>query len=209
MDKPSELFSEICKTRKRKYLYNIMPISNIPSVLMHGIICKNKACKLKHSSIAMEQVQQIRDGIKIPNGLYLHEYANLYFTYNNAMLYKRKDKADLICILAVNPDVLDIENCVVSDGNAASSYVSFYPPLEGLQALDFSLIDAQYWNHPDDYYKTRNHKIRKCAEVLIPEKIPINYIKGAYVVDEKAKNLLTESGFDRSKIIVDGRKFYR
>ena len=78
----------------KKYVYNIMPIANIPSVLQHGIVCFDQMQKFQHSSIAMNDVQERRSRVEIPNGCSLHQYANLYFSFHNPMLYKRQGLAD-------------------------------------------------------------------------------------------------------------------
>ena len=125
----------------KSYLYNITAIENIPSIMRRGIICYDSARKLQHNSIAMNDVQARRALKGVPNGLRLHQYANLYFTYHNPMMYKRQNIAETICVLALSASVLDIEDCVVSDMNAAADLVRFYPAYEGIGVLDF-LIKA-------------------------------------------------------------------
>ena len=39
------------------------------------------------------------------------------------------------------------------------------------------------------------HKKIKCAEILVPNRITFDYIVGAYVVNENAKEELRECGF--------------
>lgn len=64
----------------------IMPIGNVPSVLEHGILSYELAAKLAHHSVAMPEVQDLRDKKQVPGGLKLHQYANLYFHARNPML---------------------------------------------------------------------------------------------------------------------------
>lgn len=203
--KPSDQFH---KLTSRHCLYNITLIQNIPSIMELGILCFNDVKQIDHISIAMDNVQGRRNTTILPNGEPLHSYANLYFDYNNAMLYKRKDRAEEICILALSSEVLDLDNCVIADRNASTAIVKFYSSDEGLQYLDYKRIYAQYWNHPDDPFETRNHKAIKCAEVLIPHCIPYYFVLGAYVVSASAKKKLEEVGFDK-KIIVKPKAFYR
>ena len=73
-------------------LYNIQPINNIPSIMKRGLLSNEKARKINHTSIAMNEVQDRRDLIRIPNGLRLHQYANLYFDPWNPMLSKRRNQ---------------------------------------------------------------------------------------------------------------------
>lgn len=191
----------------KKYVYNIMPIENIPSVLTHGIVCYDYMSDIKHLSVAMNEIQERRNEVVIPNGLPLHKYANLYFTYNNPMLYKRQDEAESLCVLALSSKVLDLDGCVVSDRNASVSLVRFYSPIEGMEELDFEIIHAKYWNSENPFEKRKNKAI-KCAEILVPYCIPSDYIVGAYVVNEKSKELLASKGFDK-QIEVRASVFYR
>lgn len=199
----SELYLQ--RTRKRQ-LYNIMPIANIPSVIQNGILSYYSAQRVHHMSVAMNEIQIRRENVKIPNGLKLHQYANLYFSYNNPMLYKRKDQADELCILSIASEVLNLLNVVVSDMNASAAYVRFYSPYEGINQLDFDKIFAQYWTH-DEYYESIRHKAIKCAEVLVPNCIDYAYVTGACVKGETQKQELIELGFDKT-IIVNPRSFY-
>ena len=73
---------------QRKYVYNIMPIDNISSIITNGILCYHRAEKLlNHTSIAMNDVQSIREQVTIHEKS-LHDYANLYFSFRNPMMYK-------------------------------------------------------------------------------------------------------------------------
>ena len=119
--------------------------------MKRGIICYNSARKITHRSIAMDEVQENRKAIRIQNGRFLHQYANLYFDFHNPMLYKRQGMAETICILAVSASVLDLQECVVSDRNAASKYARFFPALDGMKYLDFSKIFAKDWRHTNVY----------------------------------------------------------
>ena len=183
-----------------RYLYNITAIENIPSIMRRGIICYDFARKLQHNSIAINDVQARRARKRVPNGLRLHQYANLYFTYHNPMMYRRQDMAETICVLVLFASVLDIEECVVSDMNAATDLVRFYPAYEGIEVLDFDKIFAAYWTH-SNVHEHRMHKAIKCAEILIPHKISSQYIVGAYVVSNESKRALESKGFDKEIIV--------
>ena len=193
-------------TRKR-CVYSIMPVVNIPSVLQYGVVCFDQVQRMQHSSIAMDEVQARRSNVEIPNGLHLHQYANLYFSFHNPMLYKRKDIADELCILAFSTAVMDIEGCVLTDRNAATSLVRFFSPLEGVEKLDFAKIHAQYWTDPDPIIQ-REKKAIKCAEVLIPHSISADYIVGAYTISHAVEAQLINLGFNKN-IVVNSQIFYR
>lgn len=200
----SERYYELTKKR---YVYNIMPIVNIPSVLQYGIVCFDHMQQIQHSSIAMNEVQMRRSKVEIPNGHALHQYANLYFSFHNPMLYKRQGMADELCILALSSKVMDIDGCILADRNAATSLVRFFSPLEGVEKLDFEKIHAQFWTDPDPIIQ-REKKAIKCAEVLIPHSISTDYIVEACVVNDEAAEQLKNCGFDK-QIVVKPQIFYR
>lgn len=192
-----------------KEFHFITSISNISSVLKHGILSRNRVRKLKikHTDISMSEIQDRRKTKVIPNGRTLHDYANLYFDARNPMLYKRKNEANEICVLAVSLKVLELPGVVITDQNAGSDYVLFMSP-DQLNGLNFDRIYAKYWTHPDDPRKEYRHRSEKCAEVLVPNLVDHQYIQQAYVVDKNASDNLSAHGFDRP-IIINSNLFFR
>lgn len=178
-----------------KGLYSIMPISNIPSIMRCGILSHQRAELVQHKSIALNEVQDRRANVRIPNGLALHQYVNLYFDPRNPMMYCRKDIAQELCVLRIKFDILEKDNVVVSDRNASRGNVLFCTPLEGLAKLDFQTIFARSWADPDQYIWYEKKGI-KCAEVLVPYQVTPEYIEVAYVVNETAQKALREIGFN-------------
>jgi hypothetical protein len=126
-------------------LHYITPIQNVPSIMNHGILCHQKARQLNHASVAMQEVQDIRSRKRVPGGLPLHAYVNLYFCARNPMMRKRAHQHLSLCVLQVSVGVLDLPNVVISDGNAASDYTAFWLPPLGLERVDFDLVFAEWW----------------------------------------------------------------
>jgi len=187
----------------------IMPLENIPSVLKLGILSNERAAKLQHRSVAMEEVQEKRDQTHVPGGLKLHQYANLYFHARNPMLYKRKVEVASLCVLRISVEVCNVPGVVFADCNASSPYVRFFAPSQWA-LLDFDSIYAMDWNrqHANDPYAYRVHKARKCAEVLIPHCVEPKYLTGAYVVDQATGSNLKSLGFDLP-VTIDSAMFFR
>ncbi len=177
-------------------LHSIMPIANLLSVMDRGILSHERAKRLDHSDIAMPEIQERRDRVRVPNGLMLHQYANLYFHARNPMLFKRKEESEQLCILSVSVAVLKLDGVVISDRNASSQYARFLPPSQ-LNLLELDQIYAQDWRHPNDPIAYYRHRSQKCAEVLIPHSIAPEYIRGAYVVSEAAQEKVIDSGFPK------------
>ncbi|HEX6554526.1 MAG TPA: DUF4433 domain-containing protein [Ktedonobacteraceae bacterium] len=164
-------------------LHYITPIVNVASILSSGILSHQLAARVNHTSVAMQEVQDIRMNKVVPgtNGRRLHDYANLYISARNPMLYQRKDVHVDLCILRISTAILDIEGVIVTDRNAAASIASFRRPAAGLALVDREQVFADDWRHPGDELEYYRHRSIKCAEVLVPHLIPPTYIIGAYV----------------------------
>jgi hypothetical protein len=188
-------------------LHCIMPLVNVPSVLVRGILSHELASKLEHASVALDAIQERRDKRKVPGGLRLHQYANLYFHARNPMMFKRRDHASTLCVLRVSTDVLRLPGVVLTDQNASSDYARLLAP-DQWRHLPFDDIFAPQWRHPDDPIALYRHRSRKCAEVLVPQRVPASHLIGAYVVDDQASRALTSHGFGLS-IRIDSELFFR
>jgi ssDNA thymidine ADP-ribosyltransferase, DarT len=188
-------------------LHCIMPMTNLPSVLAHGILSFERAAQLRHASVAMQPVQDRRDQKRVPQGLRLHQYANLYFHARNPMLYKRLSEVGSICVLRISLDVLAVQGAVITDSNAASDYARFLHPTQWA-LVNFDDVFAENWTHPDNLRRYFQHKSRKCAEVLVPYRIPPESLMGAYVIDQAARNRLTDHA-SQLPVIIDPVLFFR
>lgn len=120
-----------------KELHYIAPIANLFSIMQHGILSHNLSMKLQHRSFAMQNIQESRrNKIIAGTNKKLHDYANLYFDAHNPFLYQTQKFNDEICVLRIDTSVFDIPNAIITDRNASSDYVRFYPVAEGLTAID-------------------------------------------------------------------------
>lgn len=201
--KPSDRFTELTN---QTGLFNIQAIDNIPSIMNKGLLSNEKAKNIRHVSMALDEVQAKRGFVKIPNGLRLHQYVNLYFDPWNPMLSRIRAHNEEICILKIDKSILDIKNVVVSDRNASSDYAAFYTPDIGLDKIDFGLVYARSWLD-EDYYQQFIKKSIKCAEVLVPYMLSYDYVICAAVINEYAKEKLKNLGFDK-EIIIEPRVFF-
>lgn len=160
----------------------IMPLENLASVLANGIVSHEVATSLPHRSVALQPVQDRRDVKQVPQGLRLHQYANLYFHARNPMMFLRRDEAASLCVLSVSTNVLQIPGSVIADQNASSSYVRFLAPNQ-IDFLPYDWVFALDWRDPDKITYWRK-KAARCAEVLVPHRVDPAYIQGAYVRDQ-------------------------
>ncbi|HDR9105153.1 TPA: DUF4433 domain-containing protein [Burkholderia vietnamiensis] len=183
----------------------IMPIANLPSVSDHGIVSYELAAKLPHHSVAMQPVQEKRDVKQVPQGLRLHQYANLYFHARNPMMFKRRPEAGQLCVLRVSTTVLDVPGTVISDQNAASDYARFLSPSQ-MDRLNYDRIYAQDWRDPDEVTFWRK-KAAKCAEVLVPHRVEKKFIFGAYARDKAAATAVGKVA-QGLQVVIDADLFF-
>jgi len=167
-------------------LHYITAIANLPSILRNGILSHTLADKLAHDSVAMPEIQERRRNKRIPGAGYLHEYANLYFDAHNPMLSRCRARNNEICVLQIDPNVLDIPGVIITDRNAASDWTGFRPMSGGLSVISAERVFARYWIHPEDPFEEMRHKSEKCAEVLVPDRVDVRLITGAYVANQVA-----------------------
>ncbi len=166
--------------KELKELHYITPIANVHSILKLGILSHNRAKRIHHKSVAMKEIQDRRAKVTIPRGRKLHCYVNLYICARNPMMYKRRAQHQELCVLKINPDVIDLTGVVITNGNASSAYASFKPAPAGLKFVNYKLTFAEYWTDIDEIVGLRK-TAAKCAEVLVPDIVNPDYITGAYV----------------------------
>jgi len=174
-------------------LHYITPISNVVSIMDRGILSHRRVNRIRHDSIAMQEIQDRRAQKIVPGGRQLDDYVNLYINARNKMMFRVKDQHEEICVLRIRPDILDSPDVVVTDQNASSSYVRFEPAPRGLQIVDSDLVFADSWIH-DDQIATWRHGSIICAEVLVPDSVSPEYIIGAYVSCDEARRTFINTG---------------
>jgi hypothetical protein len=161
-------------------LHFITHINNVSSIWTNGLLSHNNAARLSHLSVASQDVQSRRALKVIPGGRRLHDYVNLYICGRNPMMYVLSSNHQNLCVLRINTTVFDIPETIITDRNAAVEFVRFSPSPAGLSMIDKDLVYAEYWAH-DDPARHADHKAIKCAEVLVPDRLPPGYIDGVYV----------------------------
>jgi len=108
---------------------------------------------------------------------------------------RRRADAENLCVLRVSTEILQIEGVVLADRNAAGGdrWVRFLHPRQW-RVLDFDRIYAVDWRDADkfEYFEKKR---KKCAEALVPHKVALGYLTGAYVVNDAAARRLAALGF--------------
>jgi ssDNA thymidine ADP-ribosyltransferase, DarT len=170
-----------------KGLYNGFHRDNLGSYIQRGVLSFDRAEHVPHRSVADPAVQGTREGKVVPpGGRRLHSYANLYVNPRNIVVYRFiRDTVDAggseddICVMRLSLNVLDLPDVVVTDRNAAS-WPQWMTPAAGIAVLDEDVIFQKYWNDKD-------HAMRMCAEVLVPDVVPPNFIEEVFVPSTAAR----------------------
>jgi len=175
-------------------LFYITHVANVAGIIRGGILSHNRAAKFAPARVDLDTVQEIRARKPVGSRM-LHDHANLYVCGRNAMMYYvvHHNPIDSVCLLRVAPDVLDLPDVVIADGNAARWETRFDDVGKGLGALDHDRIHAQYWTHPEDLIAEYEHKRVKQAEVLVPDGVDSDYVIGAYAPTTTAATAVTAS----------------
>lgn len=166
-------------------LHYICPIANVASICENGILSHNAVREIAHVSLALPEVQSLRETVLLKDGRMLHDYVNLYFHARNPMMYYRREQHGNLSVLRISDIVLDIPGTMIADRNAARRRTWFRPSPEGLRYLSGHLVFARDWTHRDPE-KADYRKAVKCAEVLVPHRISSDKIVGAYVSCDSA-----------------------
>lgn len=103
---------------------------------------------------------------------------------------------------------MDVEGVIVTDRNAAATIASFRRAAAGLAAIDREQVFADDWRHPGDELEFYRHRSIKCAEVLVPHRIPPTYIIGAYVSCIQSQRALLAVALDL-RVTIDPHFFFQ
>lgn len=192
-----------------KELHYITPIANVSSILKLGILSNREIQRRRVSSVsvALPGVQERRESKAVPGAKPLHEYVNLYICARNPMMYLRRLQHEVLCVLQIDPEVLNLSGVVIADGNAASNATAFWQSPLGLAKVSKHAVFAEWWTDANDFVLWENRRV-KCAEVLIPDRLDANFISGAYVSCDESEAQLKAFALNL-KIIVNPHMFFR
>lgn len=192
-------------------LHYICSIADVPSMLENGILSHKRVQKLKHSDISDQEVQKLRAKTVVVNpdriaakktALVIHRCANLYFRAQNAMMYdimKQDPRSrDRICVLRIDPRILQRDEVVIANKNASRKDSSFHKASTfrfSQESSSMLLEDLSLVYSDIDTPKLGKRKAVCQSEVLIPYKLNPSYIQGIYVANATAnKNLYAQIG---------------
>jgi hypothetical protein len=172
-----------------EHLYYMAHLDNVSSILDRGILSHNKVKELTHYDFSLGWMQEQREKIVPVSGKPLHDYAPLYFATHTPMQYilTHENKWDHpvipqpeLVFIRVDPvKVFKSKNVVFTDGNAGRFRANFYRDLANLDKLDWQVLRRR--KNVGTY-----SKLKKCAEVLVPDVIPTKWFTDVVVYSEGA-----------------------
>ena len=166
---------------KLSSLDHMTHIDNLDSIFQNGLLAHNNPYKRK--DISNTEVNNRRTKREYIYGKSLHSYVPLYFNPRNAMMYKNRNEN--IVILSFDTILLRKQGVLFTNKNASTNSVKYYQSVQYLKQLNWEYIMAQSW-----YGKIEEVKQVMMAEVLVPNKINIKYLKGIYCKDHVTKEML-------------------
>jgi hypothetical protein len=122
------------------------------------------------------------------------------------MMYKRLGRRNELAVVRICPDILDIPGTVIADGNAASVGARFESSPIGPAVLDEQRVYAEYWTDSDmwAYYEKKR---QRCAEVLVPDLVPPDFLIGCYVWADGAARTCQQAA-PGLEVVVNARVFF-
>lgn len=202
---------------KLKYAFRITHIDNIPNIVKNGLVRAISPLRDEnYVTIGDKQVIDLR-GERQVKGYLLNDYIPFYLGPRSPMLYviqhgyngvqRVAPEMIVYCVIRLDDLVNSGIDCIFTDGHALSALTSFYTK-EKLSQIDsivkYDDVYSSQWNSEEDI----DLKRRKEAELLIKSDLPVQYIRGYVVYNDKARQQLMELGIDEKKIVVSSSYYF-
>lgn len=200
-----------------KYAFRITHIDNIPHILKNGLV---KADSPLHDEnyvpIGDPQIIGLRGDIEV-KGYRIGDYIPFYLGPRSPMLYviqhgyngvQRVEPEKIVyCVIRLDDLINNNIDCIFTDGHAVSFLTSFYSrdKLSSInEIVKFDDVYSSQWNSEEDL----DLKRRKEAELLIKNDLPVQFLRGFVVYNNKAKDFLIEKGVADNMIAVMPSYFF-
>jgi len=182
-----------------EYLYHITHKNNLQNILQNGLLSHNQARNNRLMQVDIAD-NQVNDRRAINEPIYkrsIHDYVPLYFNPKNPMLYRRGNLQNDLVILAIDRKLLYQRNIIFTNGNAAAGATSFFSDPNDLTNLNWSCINAEYWNDISD------GKRIKCSEILVFPSIPTTAIRKVFCNNHQTKQVAENLLINHNAIVVE------
>ncbi len=166
-----------------KGFYHMTHLDNLESITSKGLFSHKEVYQngFLRVDISNSKVQEERNRTESVFNKNIQEYVPLYINPVNPMMNSEKVKMyiDDIVLLEIIPHILvQKENTLFSDGNAAQKNTNFYHNQSDLEKVDWKLLQKGEWTSGSE-----SHRMM-CSEVLVPDKIEVYYIQSLILKSE-------------------------
>jgi hypothetical protein len=164
-------FEEILKSKNITKFYHFTDRKNLDSIRKNGGLYS--WWKAEELGIDIPMPGGIGFGRDLDKKHGLHNYVRLCFTKKHPMLFIAKQDKRIInpVFLEIKSDVAYLNSTRFSNMNATRNGHQQGSTLEDLKRIRFDLVSK-----PDQFYVSENERHYYQAEVLVLEKIPLEYI---------------------------------
>jgi hypothetical protein len=183
-------------TPTRGLLFHFTHISNLPSIVAHGLSCDATAQDGRMQvEVGNHDIKLRRRSRQVPiePGGVVSDYVPFYFAARSPMLYViwrgqvatyQGGQEDLVHIVtSVEAIMRSGATFVFTDRNATLSLAKFDSDVAHLDTLvDWELMEATKWN--DEWPDHPDRKERRMAEFLVHGHVPWEHVLGIGVIDD-------------------------
>ena len=195
----AKLNAEIINNIPYDGFYHLTHISNLKSILKHGILSRNILIEqgIILKDISNSDIQNKRMRPEAIYGRMIHDYVPLYINPKNPFLgsSKVRESINSLALIEVYPHILvQRDKSLFSDGNAAEKETNFFGNKDELERVNWTLLQNGKWAEDES-------KRIMCSEVLIPEGIHRTYIQKIHlsntdIMEEVMKTHLNSGGIE-------------
>lgn len=172
---PNELVSHIERSKQHRFLYHFTDEANFPSIASRGLLSKVEMRRQDFWPKATGGNQLSWD-LDAHRGI--DKYVSLCMTTNHPMKYLAHNDGRMPKpkYLAIRPEVLKIDGVKIAFGVANANDVEILPLSKAIEKLDIEVLYSRTdWS--DANIRERLIAAEK-FEVLVPSRVPIEFIAG-------------------------------
>lgn len=162
------------------HLVHFTHVSNLESIIEHGLLSREKVDALNKDAVTNDEERY--DGRTNTISLSIAHP-------NDRMFYKYRDNDEDWCVLGVKREILWKDDCLFLKHNAADARMSTKEDgeLSTIEAFKSMYDEMDELDSRQEQCLERYDPTDKQAEILVPDKIPVEYLIGAYVSSRRVK----------------------
>lgn len=200
--------------KKLNFAFRLVHIDNLSHILKNGIVkADSPNANPNYVPIGDQLVIEKRKNRRLSSSSWqnIGDFIPFYFGPRSPMLYviqhgyngvRRIEAEDIVyCVIRLDDIIKDRIECCFTDGHVLNSLTQVFPA-ESLNRIEsfvkYSDVYARRWDDEEDL----DLKRRKEAELLLKNDLPVKYIRGFVVYNEKAKLKLISLDVDEKMVVV-------